>query len=108
MFRNFLFIILITLTGCAKLGRQIPIHQGNIVTQPMVAQLKPGMTKKQVLYVMGTPVIDPMFGGGRWDYLTSQRIGHQKTQVQRISLIFRHDRLLRIDGKINHDLKLVV
>ena len=48
---------------------KIIIQQGNIVNQGMVDQLKPGMTKTQVAYIMGEPVLKNTFDENRWDYL---------------------------------------
>ena len=47
----------------------IDIQQGNVLTQDMVAKLKPGMTRHQVRFVMGTPPITDPFHEDRWDYV---------------------------------------
>ena len=48
---------------------RIEIQQGNYVSQDMVAQLKPGMTKEQVRFVLGTPLVTDIFHADRWDYV---------------------------------------
>ncbi|WP_246624928.1 outer membrane protein assembly factor BamE [Oceanobacter mangrovi] len=59
-----------TLSGCVFPGvHKLNIQQGNIVTQDMLDQLKPGMTESQVEFVMGTPVLKNPFAEQRWDYL---------------------------------------
>ena len=76
---TFSFFVLF-LSGCTK--DKIPgvyrinIQQGNDITQDMVSQLKPGMTKNQVAYVMGTPLIIDTFHPNRWDYIYSFHPGN--------------------------------
>lgn len=69
----FRFIITVTLalliSACSLQVYQKQIQQGNIVTQDMLDQLRPGMTKRQVAFIMGTPVLQDAFGKSRWDYL---------------------------------------
>ena len=69
-----LFIALLTailLSGCAEFPGvyKIDVPQGNIVTQEMVDQLRPGMTINQVRYVLGTPLLTDPFNKYRWDYI---------------------------------------
>ena len=45
------------------------IQQGNFISQEMVEQLKPGMTKEQVRFVLGTPLVTDIFHADRWDYV---------------------------------------
>lgn len=84
------------LAACAEFPGvyKIDIEQGNIITQEMIDQLRPGMTKRQVRYIMGTPLIQDTFSPERWDYLYSfQEGGGERTQ-ERISLFFdEQDRL---------------
>ena len=76
---TFSFFVLF-LSGCTK--DKIPgvyrinIQQGNDITQDMVSQLKPGMTKNQVAYVMGTPLIIDTFHPNRCDYIYSFHPGN--------------------------------
>jgi outer membrane protein assembly factor BamE len=77
---------------------RIDIAQGNIVTQEMIDQLKPGMTKRQVRFIMGTPLIVDTFEPERWDYFHSMnKKGKQETQ-ERVSLYFENDKLVRFSG----------
>ncbi|MFT6153588.1 MAG: outer membrane protein assembly factor BamE [Bermanella sp.] len=48
---------------------KLNIQQGNIVTQDMLNQLKPGMSKNQVAYIMGNPVLSDTFAIRQWDYI---------------------------------------
>lgn len=59
-----------TLTGCAFPGvYKLNVQQGNIVTHDMIEQLEPGMTQRQVEYVMGTPIVQNPYEQQRWDYI---------------------------------------
>ena len=76
----------------------IDIQQGNIIEQSMVDQLRPGMNKRQVLYIMGSPMLDNVFHKNRWDYLYSnQPSGEERVQKQ-ISLFFENDQIAGIQG----------
>jgi len=79
---------------------RIDIQQGNVVTQEMVAKLKPGMTRQQVRFVMGTPpVVDP-FRQDRWDYVYYYNKAGKITEHRRLVLLFDGDILKRIEGDV--------
>ena len=77
---------------------RIDIQQGNNVTQEMLNQLKPDMTKSQVTYIMGTPLIIDTFHPDRWDYIYSFHPGNGSREQRRITLFFENDLLKRIEG----------
>jgi len=54
---------------------QVEVQQGNIITDEMVYQLRPGMTKRQVKFILGTPAIDDPFRENRWDYVYTRAAG---------------------------------
>lgn len=91
---------LLAITGCSFPGvYKIDIQQGNVVTQDMVDQLRPGMTRRQVRFIMGNPLIADTFHANRWDYLYSLQPGGGKRQQERISLEFdANDQLSGISG----------
>lgn len=102
--KNFKQIILIAsltaLAGCSGFlgAHKSDVHQGNVVTQEMVDQLKPGMTERQVRFVMGTPLIVNSFDQNRWDYIYStQRGGNPRTQ-ETLSVLFENGELHTIAG----------
>lgn len=87
------------LSGCGIPGiYKIDIQQGNVVTQDMVDQLRPGMTTRQVRFIMGTPLIQDTFHPDRWDYLYSMESGHSDRVQERISLTFEDNRLTGLTG----------
>ena len=78
---------------------KIPIQQGNIVDQAMINKLRPGMEKRQVRFIMGSPMINDTFHENRWDYIYRiHRSGHAPTEKTRVSLFFEQDKLSRIEG----------
>lgn len=77
---------------------KIPIQQGNVIEQHMIDTLRPGMTKRQVRFVMGTPLLVDPFESDRWDYIYSfQPGGGQRTQEQ-IALYFTDNKLTHFTG----------
>lgn len=88
-----LFIALLTavfITGCAEFPGvyKIDIPQGNVVTQEMVDQLRPGMTINQVRYVMGTPLLTDPFNKYRWDYIYNNKHPDGSVTNERLTLEF--------------------
>jgi len=97
---------LLLTAGCGmkmpKLGlpkvHKITIQQGNIVTQEMVDQLKPGMTRNQILFIMGDPVIRNPFNKDRWDYIYFINAPGFPEEQRKMSLYFENDRLASFSG----------
>ncbi|GAB3371025.1 outer membrane protein assembly factor BamE [Azotobacter armeniacus] len=86
---------LLALAGCTIPGvYKIDIQQGNVVTQDMIDQLRPGMTRRQVRFVMGSPLITDTFHPDRWDYLYSIKPGGGQRLQERVSLVFDSNDLL--------------
>ena len=90
----------ITLSGCGIIPGvyKIDVQQGNVVTQDMVDQLRPGMTQRQVRFIMGTPLIQDTFHPERWDYLYSLKSGRSDRVQERISLNFDDNQLVGLSG----------
>ncbi len=57
------------ISACSMQVYKLEVQQGNIVTEDMLNQLKPGMNKRQVSYVMGNPVLKDTFTTQHWDYI---------------------------------------
>ncbi|UVJ44719.1 outer membrane protein assembly factor BamE [Pseudomonas sp. LS1212] len=94
------FVGLLALAGCSFPGvYKIDIQQGNVVTQDMIDQLRPGMTRKQVRFIMGNPLIADTFHTNRWDYLYSLQPGGGPRQQERMSVFFNDsDQLSGLSG----------
>lgn len=74
------------------------IHQGNVISQEMIDQLRPGMTKRQVTYIMGAPLMIDPFHDERWDYVYSNQPGDEPRVQKNVTLIFRGDELVALQG----------
>lgn len=96
---------LMLLGACNNIGSmdfpgvyKISIPQGNIITQEMVDQLRPGMTKRQVIFVMGTPLIRDPYHQDRWDYVYNFQPGGGERGQERLSVLFENDQLVSFSG----------
>jgi outer membrane protein assembly factor BamE len=100
--RTLVAALLLVTAACGVLTPyRIEIQQGNYVTQEMVAQLKPGLTRDQVRFVMGTPLVSDIFHEDRWDYVfVRQRANSRETEHRRIAVFFEDGKLKRVDGDI--------
>ena len=76
------------------------IQQGNFISQEMVAQLKPGMTREQVRFVLGTPLVSDIFHADRWDYVFFRELPDGKREQRNLSVVFEKDRLARVLGDL--------
>ncbi|MBF8779965.1 outer membrane protein assembly factor BamE [Pseudomonas fulva] len=94
------FVGLLALAGCSFPGvYKIDIQQGNVVTQDMIDQLRPGMTRRQVRFIMGNPLLQDTFNTNRWDYLYSLQPGGGQRQQERVSVFFNDsDQLVSLSG----------
>jgi len=82
---------------------KIDVQQGNVLTQDMVAQLKPGQTREQVRFILGSPLISDIFHRQRWDYVYRFRNGRTgDVQSRQFSVFFGADgRLERVSGDVD-------
>ncbi|HEY5720043.1 MAG TPA: outer membrane protein assembly factor BamE [Gammaproteobacteria bacterium] len=79
---------------------RIDVEQGNVVTREMVDQLQPGMTKQQVRFVMGTPMLVDTFHENRWEYAYRVQPGNGELVSQHITVHFDGDTLTRVTGQL--------
>ena len=79
---------------------KVPIQQGNVLEQEMVEKLKPGMTKSQVRFVLGTPPITDIFHADRWDYVYLLKDGRKIKEQRKLTLFFEKDLLARVSGDV--------
>ncbi|WP_415037062.1 outer membrane protein assembly factor BamE [Azonexus sp.] len=82
---------------------KIDVQQGNVLTQEMVAQLKPGQTHEQVRFILGSPLITDAFHRQRWDYVYHFRDGSTRAVQRRQFSVFFDDagRLSRVTGDVD-------
>jgi outer membrane protein assembly factor BamE len=94
----------LSVASCSTILNNLPgvysvdVQQGNIVDQSMVDQLRPGMSKRQVLYIMGSPMLKDVFHENRWEYLYSSQPGGEARQQKRITLYFENDKIAGLQG----------
>lgn len=97
-------VLVLALAGCSAPRLpgvyRIDIQQGNVVTQEMLDRLEPGMAKRKVRLVLGTPLIADPFNQQRWDYIYTFLSGSGELTRRRISLYFRDQRLDHIEGDV--------
>ena len=79
---------------------RIDIQQGNLVTQDMVAKLQPGMSRSQVRFALGTPLVTDVFHNDRWDYIYRYEKAGKLVENRRIVAVFDGDKLVRIEGDV--------
>ena len=80
---------------------RMEIQQGNFITQEMLSQLRPGMTRDQVRFVLGSPLIVDLFHADRWDYVFQRALEYNKGfEQRRVTVFFDKDKLARIDGDV--------
>jgi outer membrane protein assembly factor BamE len=79
---------------------RIDVRQGNYVDQAMVSQLRKGMTRDQVRFVLGTPLVVDPFRSDRWDYVYLFQPGRGAAERRVISVFFADDVLVRIEGDV--------
>jgi outer membrane protein assembly factor BamE len=93
--------------GCGYVPRipgvtpyRIEIQQGNYVSQEMISQLKPGMTKEQVRFILGTPMVTDIFHSDRWDYVYWREAPNGARESRKITVMFEQGQLARVDGGV--------
>ena len=79
---------------------RIDVRQGNYVTQDMVAQLKPGLSREQVRFILGSPLVADMFHVDRWDYVYRFQPGHGEAQQRGLTVFFQDNKLTRVAGDV--------
>lgn len=105
----YLALLIFSLTGCSLPQLKVPdfkiprvykltVQQGNVITQEMVDRLEPGMSRSQVEYVMGRPVLNDPFEDDEWVYLYSIEVPDYLTQVVKMVLTFEDNTLVTITG----------
>lgn len=98
-----LLVLAITcISACSAIGfpgvYRIDVEQGNIVTRDMADQLEPGMSRRQVRFILGTPLIEDSFNRDRWDYPYRKSNGLDILDEWRFSVIFEGDTLVEVRG----------
>ena len=106
----FLLATAVVLAGCSSLQPtadkwlgvitpyRIDIMQGNVVTQELAAQVKPGMSREQVRDLLGSPLLTSAFHADRWDYVFTLRRQGVEPQRRSIVAIFKDNKLDKLEA----------
>ncbi len=79
---------------------KINVQQGNIITQEMLDTLKPGMTQKQVHFVLGKPVLDNVFNPNLENYIYTYQKAGGKIEQQTIKVYYQDEVFVRYEGTL--------
>jgi outer membrane protein assembly factor BamE len=79
---------------------KVDLQQGNVITQDMMAKLKPGMSKSQVRFILGSPPVTDMFHANRWDYVYILKVSGKVKEQRKLTLFFDNDQLTRVAGDV--------
>ena len=104
-----LILVCLILAGCGSRPAvvlpyfapyRMDVQQGNVVTQDMISKVQPGMSRNQVRFALGTPLVIDPFRTDRWDYVYQYHKAGVLTEHRKIAVIFKDDKLLRIEGDV--------
>lgn len=96
-----ILVLLLSIGGCSFPGvYKINIQQGNIITQDMLDQLKPGMNRRQVHFVLGNPMIDNVFDDSYESYAYTYQLAGGKTEKQLITVFYENEKFTRATGEL--------
>jgi outer membrane protein assembly factor BamE len=106
--RSFAVLLLVAAVPACSFVPRIPgvtpyrmeIQQGNFVSQEMVSQLKQGMTREQVRFILGTPMVTDIFHPDRWDYVYWREASDGKREQRKLIVFFDKGQLARLDGDV--------
>ena len=89
-----LFIVLFS-TACVY---KTPVQQGNVLVQEDVDQINPGMSKRQIAIILGTPAIADPFNQDRWDYVNTFKLKGKIDKIKHLTLYFEDNKLIKTEG----------
>lgn len=97
------FIMMLSvISACSSLRfpgvYKVTIQQGNYLEEEMIEQLKPGLSKEQVRYIMGTPLIEDTFNQNQWDYYYNVKLGDDDLRTNHFTVYFEDNKLTHWDG----------
>ncbi len=81
-------------SGCVY---RVTVQQGNYLDKHDTDQLTTGMTKVQVRYLLGTPMVPSIFDNDRWDYLFYLKVGRLTPVQRQLTVYFKGDKVEKID-----------
>ncbi len=79
---------------------RMEIQQGNFISQEMIGQLKQGLTKEQVRFALGTPLLTDIFHADRWDYVFYRDMPDGRREQRKVTVYFEGGLLVRVGGDV--------
>ena len=103
--KNFKLVVIIVLsivmTGCQLLPEnaqlrsyRVLVQQGNVIDESKIDSLKVNMTKEQVIFLLGEPVVNNIFNKNRWDYVYYRKRDPELTQLNMVSIFFKENNVI--------------
>ncbi len=89
------FLLILFSSACVY---KTPVQQGNILKQKEIDQIKPGMSKRQVAIILGTPAVADPFNQNRWDYINTYKIKGEINEIKKLTLTFNDNKLIKTEG----------
>jgi outer membrane protein assembly factor BamE len=86
------------MAGCSLKPYKLDIQQGIVLDADMMGRLKEGMSRQQVGYVLGTPLLTDPFHANRWDYVYYTRKQGKLDKPKHLTLFFKDDKLARLES----------
>jgi len=94
-------LMIVTITGCQLLPEnaqlrsyRVLVQQGNVIEESKVDALKINMSKKQVIFIMGEPVVNNIFDKNRWDYAYYRKRDPEQTILNMVSIFFEEEKVI--------------
>ena len=89
------------LGGCVY---RLPIQQGNHLDYEKISQVKPGMTRTQVRFLLGTPIVPGAFDNDRWDYTYYLKLRRLQTpRSLHATVYFRNEVVDHVTSDVKED-----
>jgi len=90
-----LVAVLIGAAGCIY---RMPVQQGNFLEDKEISQITVGMTRTQVRYLLGTPMVADPFTNSRWDYVYTLKQGAiSRAQRRHFIVYFEDDKVVKLE-----------
>ena len=101
---------MLIISGCQLLPEnaqlrsyRVLVQQGNIIDENKVDALKINMTKEQVVFLLGEPVVNNIFNKNRWDYVYYRKRDPEETQLNMVSIFFEEDSVISMKRIVKND-----
>jgi len=90
-----LILVVVAISAVSACVFRVDVQQGNLLEQNDIEAIKPGMTRSQVRFLLGTPLVESPFHPDRWDYMYFFRQGRSRTAERQWLIVFFDDERVR-------------